>query len=88
MKTQFSIRLCRDEVSKAEPKYEKPGAEWDENGAFDSAVPRPQYPSRDPVSIACTQTLRSRKCGPYAAQNRNLDFMEIRISSEQRISGL
>ena len=38
MKTEFSIWLCRDEVSKAEPKYEKSGAAANENCVFDLAV--------------------------------------------------
>ena len=40
MKTLFSIWLCRDGVSKAEPKYEKSSAETNENSVFNLAVPR------------------------------------------------
>ena len=39
MKSKFLIRLCRDGVSKAAPKYEKSGAAANEIEVFDSAVP-------------------------------------------------
>ena len=97
IKTQFSIRLCRDgvskaqpkirkvecrdkskrsfqfgcagtEVSKAEPKYEKPSAETNENAVFDSAVPVPKYPRRSQSAESRAQKQKagySRFC-PYS----------------------
>ncbi len=38
MKTEFSVWLCRDGVSEAEPKYEKSGAAANENGIFSLAM--------------------------------------------------
>ena len=68
IKTQFSIRLCRDGVSKAKPKYEKPSAETNENAVFDSAVPVPKYPRRSQSAESRAQKQKagySRFC-PYS----------------------
>ncbi len=68
IKTQFSIRLCRDGVSKAKPKCGKPSAETNENAVFDSAVPVPKYPRRSQSAESRAQKQKagySRFC-PYS----------------------